>query len=221
MEYSTAKTAIEWVFVARSVGRLPDGVTQALRCMARAEVVAEGVADWLTVALAWYQDFDDPDMARQCLAHAEAKADGPDAWEQIADVWAQIGCVPEAVKWHQEAIRFDPPRFVEDIDDPPWGFGKTSTAWAREKARDLVAEAKEQIQGDLSGALRSMVEAEYVAEDSRARIPIAKSWIEDFGEALLNEWEVVLSWRHEANTASLQSSSQETHHHQEIPVSDT
>ena len=31
-------------------------------------------------------------------------------------------------------------------------------------------------------------------------------------------WEVVLSWRHEANTASLQSSSQETHHHQEIPV---
>ena len=39
--------------------------------------------------------------------------------------------------------------------------------------------------------------------------------------ALLNEWEVVLSWRHEANTASLQSSSQETHHHQEIPVSDT
>ena len=39
--------------------------------------------------------------------------------------------------------------------------------------------------------------------------------------ALLNEWEVVLSWRHEANTASLQSSSQERRHHQEIPVSDT
>ena len=39
--------------------------------------------------------------------------------------------------------------------------------------------------------------------------------------ALLNEWEVVLSWRHEANTASLQSWSQETHHHQEIPASDT
>ena len=39
--------------------------------------------------------------------------------------------------------------------------------------------------------------------------------------ALLNEWEVVLSWRHEAKTASLQSCSQETHHPQEIPVSDT
>ena len=39
--------------------------------------------------------------------------------------------------------------------------------------------------------------------------------------ALLNEWEVVLSWRHEAKTASLQSSSQERRHHQEIPVSDT
>ena len=41
------------------------------------------------------------------------------------------------------------------------------------------------------------------------------------GRALLNEWEVVLSWRHEAKTASLQSSSQERRHHQEIPVSDT
>ena len=39
--------------------------------------------------------------------------------------------------------------------------------------------------------------------------------------ALLNGWEVVLSWRDEANTASLQSSFQETHHHQEIPTSDT
>ena len=39
--------------------------------------------------------------------------------------------------------------------------------------------------------------------------------------ALLNEWEVVLSWRHEAKTASLQSSSQEKRQHQEIPVSDT
>ena len=39
--------------------------------------------------------------------------------------------------------------------------------------------------------------------------------------ALLNEWEVVLSWRHEAKTASLQSSSQERRQHQEIPVSDT
>ena len=42
-----------------------------------------------------------------------------------------------------------------------------------------------------------------------------------FQAALLNEWEVVLSWRHEAKTASLQSSSQEKRQHQEIPVSDT
>ena len=40
-------------------------------------------------------------------------------------------------------------------------------------------------------------------------------------KALLNGWEVVLSWRDEANTASLQSAFQETHHHQEIPTSDT
>ena len=43
----------------------------------------------------------------------------------------------------------------------------------------------------------------------------------EFVTALLNEWEVVLSWRHEAKTASLQSSSQEKRQHQEIPVSDT
>ena len=42
-----------------------------------------------------------------------------------------------------------------------------------------------------------------------------------FAWALLHEWEVVLSWRHEAKTASLQSSSQERRQHQEIPVSDT
>ena len=46
-------------------------------------------------------------------------------------------------------------------------------------------------------------------------------WDLHFGVALLNEWEVVLSWRHEAKTASLQSSSQERRQHQEIPVSDT
>ena len=120
-------------------------------------------------------------MARQCLAHAETKAEyDPDAWGQIAEAWVQIGCVPEAVKCHQEVIRFDPPRFVDDIDDPPWGFGTTSLDWARGKARGLVAEAKEQIPTDLNDALRTMVEAEYVAEDSRARISIAKSWKEDF-----------------------------------------
>ena len=181
MENRTAKTATEWVFVARSVGRLPDGQTQALRCMARAEVVAESGTDWLTVALAWYQDFDDLDMARQCLAHVEAKADyDPDAWEQTADAWVQIGCVPEAVKWHLKLVDLEPPRFVEDIDDPPWGFGTTSIDWARDKARGLVAGAREQIQDNLNDALRSMVEAEYVAEDSRARISIAQSWVEDF-----------------------------------------
>ena len=79
-------------------------------------------------------------------------------------------------------VRLDPPRFVEDADDPPWGFGETSADWARDKARGLVAEAKEQIQDDLSGALRSMVEAEHVAEDSRARMSVARSWVEDFGD---------------------------------------
>ena len=46
-------------------------------------------------------------------------------------------------------------------------------------------------------------------------------WLGNFrnsqcSSALLHEWEVVLSWRHEAKTASLQSSSQEKRQHQEI-----
>ena len=86
MESGTAETTSEWVFVARSVGQLPNGQAQALGCMARAQVVAESVTDWLNVALAWHQDFDDLDLARQCLALAEAKAGyDPDAWEHIAE----------------------------------------------------------------------------------------------------------------------------------------
>ena len=110
MESDTAKTATEWVFVARSVRQLPNGEAQALGCMARAQVVAESVTDWLNVALAWHQGFDDLDRARQCLALAEAKAAyDPDGWEHIAEAWVEIGCVPEAVKWHREVIRSNPP----------------------------------------------------------------------------------------------------------------
>ena len=71
MQENTAKTAAEWVFVAKSVAHLPGGEVQALRCMARAELAAQDTVDWLAVAEAWAQDFDDSEIARQCLSKAE------------------------------------------------------------------------------------------------------------------------------------------------------
>lgn len=52
MQENTAKTATEWVFVARSLAQLPDGQSQAMRSMARAAMAAEGIEAWITVATA-------------------------------------------------------------------------------------------------------------------------------------------------------------------------
>ena len=87
MQENTAKTATEWVFVARSVGQLPDSQSQTLRCMARAGLAAQDVADWLAVAQAWAQDFDDTEMARQCIEKAESTAEELEEWILIAKAW--------------------------------------------------------------------------------------------------------------------------------------
>ncbi len=52
VQENVAKTAAEWVFVAKSVAQLPGGEGQALRCMARAKLLAKGATDWLAVATA-------------------------------------------------------------------------------------------------------------------------------------------------------------------------
>ena len=52
VQENVAKTAAEWVFVAKSVAQLPGGESQAMRCMARAEELAQEVSDWLAVAKA-------------------------------------------------------------------------------------------------------------------------------------------------------------------------
>ena len=76
---------------------MPNGQARALGCMARIQVVAERVTDWLDVALAWHEDFDDPDPAGQCLALAEGKAGyDPDAWEH-AKVVTGIAAMPAII----------------------------------------------------------------------------------------------------------------------------
>ena len=97
MQENTAKTAAEWVFVARSVAQLPGGQDQALRCMARAGMAAQDVADWLAVAKAWAETFNDSEMARQCMSHAESHAENSDSWNLIADVWEGMGYYYEAL----------------------------------------------------------------------------------------------------------------------------
>lgn len=89
MQENVAKTAPEWVFVARSVAQLPDAQEVALRCMARADMAAQDGTDWLIVSEAWAQDFNDSEMAWQCLAKAESLAVGSNAREQVADDWEE------------------------------------------------------------------------------------------------------------------------------------
>lgn len=168
-----ARTAKEWVLVARSVARLSDGQNQALRCMARAGLLAESDGDWLALAVAWHEEFSEQEMAKQCLAKAASLADESgysDFWEDIGDAWVDVGCSQRAVKFYKRAIEYD----------PPWGNGKTSIDWARETATGYVEGAKEKVDHDLKDALWFMALAEHVAEDSAAWIRIARSWKEDF-----------------------------------------
>ena len=45
MQENAAKTATEWVFVARSLAQLPDGQSQAMCCVALASIAAQDAQD--------------------------------------------------------------------------------------------------------------------------------------------------------------------------------
>ena len=89
MQENTAKTAAEWVFVAKSVAQLPDGENPALRCMARAGMAAKDVSDWVAVAKAWQQEFNDIEVARHCMMEAEKVADDSNDRIRIAKIWGE------------------------------------------------------------------------------------------------------------------------------------
>ena len=90
MQENAAKTAAEWVLVARSVAQMPGGEAQAMRCMARAAVLAQGVEDWIALAKAWAQDFCDEEAARQCMGRAEIIAKTSDDWGLISFAWNDL-----------------------------------------------------------------------------------------------------------------------------------
>ena len=51
MQENTAKTAAEWVLVARSVAQMPGGEGQALSCIAQSRPLTYSVEDWLKAAI--------------------------------------------------------------------------------------------------------------------------------------------------------------------------
>ena len=173
MQESTAKTATEWVFVARSVAQLPGGQDQALRCMARAGIVAQDVADWLAVAKAWAQDFSDEEMAQQCLGRAELLAEKLDEWEKIAWAWETIAKI-----WKEH---------FEDIDNSvrcmkkAEEFAEDSDEWV------YIAKVWKDSFHDSDSVSRCMEVVESSAEDTGDWLRIAKMWkeeLQDLNEAI-------------------------------------
>ena len=190
MQENTAKTAGEWVFVARTLAQLPEGQNQALRCLARAELLAESVSDWLAVAAAWNQDFNDPEMARQCMSKAEAPAkdeDSDESWMQIADMYLEMGDYPQAIEIYRESVELRSWRHLAELRNI---YGKNSDGttpldWVEpgmtgRASRDLVWEAEEYLSDNYAMAIRLLLEAESLAEGSRDWVRIAGKWREGF-----------------------------------------
>ncbi len=181
MQGDVAKSAAEWVFVARSLGQLPDSQSLALRCLSRAGTSAQDVADWLALARAWAKDFNDLALARQCIAKAEALAEESeddswdDSWTRIADIWVEMGNDSQAIEifrerfelgwwWYFEYLQWHMHR---DLND------RTSWIdWLVESAREEVT--------NYSYALRYLVEAEKAAESASDWVRIAVTWHQVF-----------------------------------------
>ena len=162
MSENTAKTAAEWVFVAKSVAQLPDGENPALRCMAYANMAAQDMGDWLAVAKAWAQDLGDIKMGRQCMANAEDIAgysEEIDNWLKIAKIWKEdfqdLDCVTRCM----EVIEGT----AEDIDD-----------WVR-----IAKICKDDFQ-DIEKAIRCMEIAEAIADDFEDYSTLEETWRVDF-----------------------------------------
>ena len=83
----TATNTEDWIFVARSVAKLPDSQCLASQCMEMAFSAAGDARDWVLLATTWSRDFKSAGMAASDLAIAEGRAYAPHTWIMIADVW--------------------------------------------------------------------------------------------------------------------------------------
>ena len=87
-----AQTAMEWIMAAKSVAQFPRGQNHALRCLARAGIVAESASDWVAIAESWKEDLKDPATALESLGRAESIADETnEGWYEIAEARAAMG----------------------------------------------------------------------------------------------------------------------------------
>lgn len=143
MQENTAKTAGEWVFVAKSVAQLPDGENPALRCMARAGMAAKDVSDWVAVAIAWQQEFNDLEVARHYMMEAEKVADDSNDRIWIVKIWKDD---------FQDADSVD--RFMKEVESD----AKGTDDWIR------IAKIWGEHLQDLDNAIRCMEKAEKVAD---------------------------------------------------------
>lgn len=186
---NTAKSATEWVFVARSMAQMPGGETQALRCMARAGLAAQDVADWLAVAEAWAQDFGDEEMARQCLVKAEEIAAEEDDWLVISKAWrltlndshSAISCIRDTVpdwiaiakSWVQDSTDAEMARLcLERAEDE----AEDTDAWIR------MAVLWKNLLQNTNEAIRCLERAEDVADYFEDYSALEETWRENFQE---------------------------------------
>lgn len=153
MPENTAKTATEWVFVAKSMAQLPGSEDQALRLMAHAETQARDVTDWLAVATAWQWDFDDTEKAMRCMSKAESHAKSIMDWMDLAQTWDQVFNDQSAAQQWTEKLETTPIYHWTDI------------------AMTLKNKYKNREQG-----IHLLMKAEHFASDFKAWMQIAKTW---------------------------------------------
>ena len=190
MSENTAKTVVEWVFVAKSVAQLPYGENPALRCMARAGMAAQDVHDWITVSNAWAQNFNDTEMVQQCMDKAKSRAEYSDDhhedWIRIGDAYLEMGHYDQAIKIYREFLDLRPWQYLVKLENMgPYPAGTTALDWVEpgmtaRASRDSVLEAKEYIGNKPKEAIRCLLEAESFAERSVDWVRIAKVWKKDF-----------------------------------------
>ena len=189
MEEKTAQTTAEWVFVARSLAQVPDSRSQALSCMARAQLLVDSASDLIALTRAWSQDFNDADMARQCLVKAESwveECDDSDEWPEIAETWVAMGDYPQAARIYREWFEPMPWPYLAQLKPLAEAVPGTSVLdWvepgmSNRASQDLAMEAEENLSNNPAMAVHLLVSAESLAYRSNDWIRIARIWREKF-----------------------------------------
>ncbi|MCY4554895.1 MAG: hypothetical protein OXF79_00600 [Chloroflexi bacterium] len=201
---NTAQTAMEWIFVARSLARATSDHQQALRCMARAGLRATSVQDWIVTAAAWEADFGDPDIARECLGKAELVAEETgEGWEDIANAWANMDNLGRVVEIFRDVLPPRPwPRLHELEREGPLPLGTSVLDWIEPgesalASRQAVESADSAMEnGGAVETIRYLIDAESMAESTRDYVRIADRWRQRFPE--LEEFEKTIVRAEEA-----------------------